>query len=113
MFIENLPYIGLVIVTFGFSIVFFGIFGLAHLDSQQSIRDAIDATLQKGSKQDIFRHFLHEKASNQPRGGVEQVIAMSQQGMDTTQIAKHLNRGKGEVDLIINLKRKRGAVNEK
>ncbi len=113
MLIENLPYIGLTIISIGFLIVFFGIFGLAHLDSQQTIRDTIDATLQKGSKQEVFRHLLNDRSASLPQGGVDQVIAMSAQGMNTTQIAKHLNRGKGEVDLILNLKKKRGSSHEK
>ncbi|OOO00216.1 MAG: hypothetical protein ATN35_08495 [Epulopiscium sp. Nele67-Bin004] len=108
MFINNLPYIGLFFIAIGLVIACTGIIGLAQIRSQDEIRETIGTAIKEGNS---FNNVLE---GNNPRSSVDtvldvleddkaQVLYLHKNGFDVTEIAKKLNRGKGEIQLIISL----------
>lgn len=133
--VENLPILFLMIVGIGVIIVVIGVLRLAS--SQELSDDYyINANSQNDTAQlqELFSYFLEEeekknnafremirdtskeKDSQKPtkkevpvaeRVLFEEIIKMHEQGKDAQSIAKILNRGIGEVNLIISLYAKR------
>ncbi|OON96167.1 MAG: hypothetical protein ATN36_06355 [Epulopiscium sp. Nele67-Bin005] len=110
--IENLPYVGLGLIGIGLIIVLVGIFGLAHIKNQEveALSNKSDK-LPTATKKEIFDKCLDNEIKNEVSAyGTtenEQVLYLANKGMNVEQIARQLQRGKGEIQLILSLEQKK------
>ncbi|OOB80391.1 MAG: hypothetical protein BEN19_05175 [Epulopiscium sp. Nuni2H_MBin003] len=113
MLIEKLPYIGLFLIAVGVGLIFLSIFKIAHIRSLIAINESIN--MPRRTRKEIFKQTLEESNRKldshlypEDIGGTsdQQIINLSKKGLTTTQIAKKLNRGKGEIELILSLNKR-------